>query len=101
MQALALGAKCGAFGANGLTASPSTDSAASKPSSFKREASASIPMPLALVAKKFRRDWRMDSWNGCIAYSRAIYRSSEAVINRSKAKELLAPRAAARQKALL
>src|SRR5713226_9287385 len=71
IQALALGAKCGGFGDNGFITSGSTASAASKPSSFSRQASAKVPMPLAVVARKLRRDWWMYSWNGCITNSAA------------------------------
>src|SRR5262245_37322523 len=65
MQFLALGAKCGGRGASGLIEEEFA-SAASNPSCCKSEATASMPAPQALVARKLRRDWRM--WSGRIMY---------------------------------
>src|SRR5215831_10546782 len=64
MHAFAFGAKWDAFGASGLASS-----AASRPSSRKSDAKASVPMPLAEVARKLRRDCLIVSWNGCMATS--------------------------------
>src|SRR5438093_1366755 len=64
IHALAFGAKWGGFTASGLMVPGKTDSAANRPSSFRRQASARVPMPLALVAKKLPRACRKYSWNG-------------------------------------
>src|SRR5262245_22245899 len=65
MQRLAFGAKCGGRGASGLAGS----SAASRPFSCSSEATASRPTPLALVARKLRRDCRRLWCRGCMAGS--------------------------------
>src|SRR5437660_11641614 len=73
MQFLALGAKCGDRGASGLAGSGGVVSAAeSSPSSRRSEATASRPTPEALVARKSRRDWRMEACRGCMGQILAI-----------------------------
>src|SRR4051794_12180225 len=68
MQFFAFGAKCGGFGASGLRTSGWA--ATSRPSSRSSDATASRPMPLALVARKLRRDWSRDWCRGCMASTR-------------------------------
>src|SRR5262245_60139028 len=63
MHALALGAKCGGRGESGLSRAGSW---ARRPSSLRSDATASVPRPLAAVARKLRRDWRMWVSIGCI-----------------------------------
>src|SRR4051812_44994555 len=73
MQFLALGAKCGGRGASGLAGSGGVVSAAaSRPSSRNSEATASRPTPEALVARKSRRDWRIEACRGCMGQILAI-----------------------------
>src|SRR5262249_54356126 len=56
MQGWALGAKCGDWGASGLTEAKLPPlSSASNPSAFNNEARASPPIPLAAVVRKSRR----------------------------------------------
>src|SRR5581483_212955 len=59
------GAKCGGRGASGSAGS----AAVSRPSSARSDARASSPTPLALVARKLRRDRRARSSSGCIRLS--------------------------------
>src|SRR5436190_1785800 len=59
MHALALGAKWAIRGASGSAAATSDASAASKPSSRKSDASASMPAPLAALARKVRREFKL------------------------------------------
>src|SRR5262245_15857738 len=53
MARLALGAKCGNFGASGLSAA--TETMPAKRLSFNNEASAILPMPVAHRPKNWRR----------------------------------------------
>src|SRR6516164_5431953 len=72
IQLRAFGAKCGALGASGEPPASATGGAASRPLSFKSDATASRPTPLAEVARKLRRDCRRASCAGCMMSPRSF-----------------------------